>query len=359
MRTKTRNRVWAVVLTALLTLGALTIVAQPLPQSQSEQRQGPIKPKQEKKEDESFTLRVDVPIVSMDVTVMDRHGNFVSGLQVEHFRVYVDKKEVEVTAFAPSEAPITAVILLEANPTVGYLIYDNLDAVAMFLRQLKKDDWIALVTYDMKPHMENDFTQDQREILQSLRRLQFPGGFRESNFYDALLDTVDRIKDVEGRKSILYIGRGINTFPKKNWNDIRRVMRENDATFFAIGMTWLSQLSLERAESYGYNTAIPRMTLNLAEAQLKDLARKSGGQAYFPRFQGELPNIYHQIGTVMRNQYSLAIRPRDIKRDGKFHKIKIELVNPLNGEKLKVVDQNKKNVKYKIHHREGFYAPKG
>ena len=350
-------RYWAVILMGLLALGSLALIAQ---QPQSEQREGPLKRKEQKKDDQDFTLRVDVPIVNLDVSVVDRNGNTISGLQPHHFRVFVDKKEVEVTAFAPTEAPITVVMLVEANPSLGYyLTYNNLEAVALFLRQLQKDDWIALVGYDMKSRIEADFTQDQREIMQALQRMQYPAGFRESNFYDALLDTLDRIKDVEGRKAIIYIGRGIDTFSKKNWGDTRKVLREHDAIIFAIGMTWLSQLRNDQYEAAGYNMAISRMTLNLAEAQLKDITKKTGGKAYFPRFQAELPNIYQQVGAVLRSQYSLAIRPSEFERDGKFHKFKVKLVNPLNGEKLKVVDQNGKNVKYKVFHREGFYAPKG
>ena len=377
-----RGRAWAGVLLALLltagmafvvpAAGLVPVSAEPGAQEgqdpqkpqkpPSEQPEGPIqrrekKPQQE--EDEPFAIKVDVPIVNLDLTVVDRNGNFIPGLQPHHFRVYVDKKEVEVTAFAPSESPITAVILVEANPGLGYyLTYNNLEAVYLFLKQLKKGDWFALVGYDMRTRIEADFTQDQRKIMEALRRMQFPAGFRESNFYDALLDTLDRIKDVEGRKSIIIIATGVDTFSKHNWDETRRIVREHDATIFAIGMSWLLQLSYDRQEAFGRNMSIPRMTLQMAEAQLKDLARKSGGQAYFPRFQAALPGIYQEVGAVLRNQYSLAIRPGDIKRDGKFHKIKVELVGP-GGEKLKVVDQNGKNVKYKVYHRDGFYAPAG
>jgi hypothetical protein len=89
---------------------------------------------------------------------------------------------------------------------------------------------------------------------------------------------------------------------------------------------------------------------------LKALSEQSGGRAYFPRFVSALPGIYGEIGAMLRNQYSLAFRPKDFKRDGKYHEIEVELVGP-DGEKLKVLNQDGKNVKYKVHARKGYYSP--
>lgn len=345
----------ALLLLLLLGLGLYLAAGaqQPPP---SEQRQGPIRPKQQQQAEEPYALRVDVPLVNVDVTVVDRNGNIIPGLRREHFRIYLDGEEQEMVAFAPSEAPLTTVLLVEANPGLGYLLYENLDAAYLFLNQMRKDDWVALVSYDLKSHIVTDFTRARRDVIQGLRTLQFGGGFREANMYDAVANTLDNMKDIEGKKSIILIGTGRDTFSKLNWNKIRRITREHRVTIFGVGMTWLLQLYYDRLESRGYRINISRMDLHLAEAQIRDLAEQTGGRAYFPRFRAELPGVYQTIGAMLRNQYSLAFRPRDFKPDGKYHKIEVKLVGP-DGKALVVKNQNGKKVKYKVHARRGYYAP--
>lgn len=354
MRTR-KDTLGALLLGVLLLIvaGALLAGAQQPPPPQQEP-QGPLPPPAQ--EEAPYALRVDVPIVNVDVTVVDKDGNFVTGLERHHFRVYQDKEEQEIVAFAPSTAPLTTVLLVEANPANYRLLWDNLDAAYLFTRQLRKGDWIALMSYDLKPRLEVDFTQNSQEIVGGLRRLQFPAGFREANMFDAVADTLDRMKDIEGKKSIIVVGTGLNTFSRHTWDDIQKIARDHRTVIYGIGNTWLLQMAYERYELYGHDMSIPRMTLLTAEAQMKALAEQTGGRAYFPRFTSALPGIYSEIGAMLRNQYSLAFRPKDLARDGKYRKIEIELVGP-DGQKLKVVNQDGKDVKYKIYAREGYYSP--
>ncbi len=354
MRTQ-MNKTWLALTTWLLVAGAgaLLALAQQPPQ---EQQQGPLPPPPPQ-EEAPYALKVDVPIVNVDVTVVDKKGNFVTGLRKEHFRVFEDNQEQEIVAFAPTEAPLTTVLVVEASPLLGWWMQqDNLQAAYLFLRQLRKSDWVALVAYDMRPRLEVDFTQDQQEIVTALRHLQFPAGFSEVNMFDAIADTLDRMKEIDGKKSIVVIGTGLNTFGRHSWDDIQKIAREQHTTIFAVGMGWTLQLYYDRAEAYGRRVSIPRMELLTAEAQMRALAEQTGGRAYFPRFTGEIPGIYQEIGAMLRNQYSLAFRPKEFKRDGKYHKIKVELHGP-DGQKLKVIDQDGKEVKYQLYAREGYYAP--
>ncbi|MEE9235555.1 MAG: VWA domain-containing protein [Candidatus Acidoferrales bacterium] len=353
---KASRKPWGALALGLLLASSGWLLAAAQQPPPSEQRQGPIEP-QAKEEKTPYALRVEVPLVDVEVTVVDKNGNFIHGLQRGHFRVYLDGEEQEVVAFAPTEAPLTTVLLVEATPLVGYLLYQNVDTAYLFLQQLRKEDWVALIGYDLKPRIEVDFTRNRNDIVNALRHMQYGfGRFSEANLYDALIDTLDRLKDVEGKKSIILIGSGFDTFSQHTWDDARRIAREQRTTIFTIGMTWLIELALDRSEARGYRTSTQRMDIYIAQSQLRDLAKQTGGRAYFPRFITQMPSIYQEIGAMLRNQYSLAFRPRDFQRDGKFHKIEVKLVGP-NGEPLKVVDQNGKKVKYEVYARKGFYAP--
>jgi Ca-activated chloride channel homolog len=100
------------------------------------------------------------------------------------------------------------------------------------------------------------------------------------------------------------------------------------------------------------------MTFLQADNQMRTFTKESGGMAFFPRFYGEMPDIFHTISEAMRNQYVLTYSPSNQARDGKFRKIKVELVNPETNEPLPIKDVKGKPVKYKIVAKTGYNAPR-
>ena len=92
-----------------------------------------------------------------------------------------------------------------------------------------------------------------------------------------------------------------------------------------------------------------------ADNQMNTFAHMTGGRAYFPRFDGELPEIFHDIGQDIRNQYTIAYHPTNTKLDGSYRKLKVELVAP-DGGTLKVRDQKGHDVKVQIYARDGYTA---
>jgi hypothetical protein len=104
--------------------------------------------------------------------------------------------------------------------------------------------------------------------------------------------------------------------------------------------------------------AIQQMDFLQADNQMKTFAKETGGQAFFPRFFGEFPSIYQSISQALRNQYSIGYEPSNKARDGKFRKIKVELVNPSTNEPLRVTDEKGKPVKYQIIAKAGYTAPR-
>jgi hypothetical protein len=111
-------------------------------------------------------------------------------------------------------------------------------------------------------------------------------------------------------------------------------------------------------ESYGMMGPIASLDFLQADNQLRTFTKESGGMAFFPRFYGEFPEIYRNISEVLRSQYVLTYAPSNTARDGKFRKIKVELVNPETNQPLVVTDEKNKPVKYQILAKPGYTAPK-
>src|SRR6516165_9411168 len=204
----------AVLSLAMILLPARTPAQAPEPQTGGQPQQDHTAPKQTEKPTQQggATIALEVPVVTLDVIATTQHGDLLTGLKKENFRVLDNGVPQTITNAGPSDAPITMVILMEFSARFGgwYSYQAKYWADALF-PNLKQKDWVALVTFDMKPRTEVDFTQNKDELRQALYSLYFPG-FSESNVFDALLDTVDRLKDVKGKKSVLVLASGIDTF---------------------------------------------------------------------------------------------------------------------------------------------------
>jgi len=299
------------------------------------------------------TIAVDVPIVTLDVLATTQRGDILTDLKKENFRILDEGVPQTITTFGPLDAPITMVVLMEfSNVANGWFAaYAKYWADALF-PNLKPQDWVALVTFDMNHRLEVDFTQNKDEVRNAIYHLYFPG-FRESNIFDALLDTVDKLKDVKGKKSILVLASGIDTFSKHTLDQTMKQLRQSDVTIFCVGV---AKPLMNRIEARGGGGT--SMTVLQAENQLKTFAQLTGGYSWFPQFDGEIPGVLHDATAYLRNQYSLSYSPSNGARDGKFHKIKVELVAP-DGGPLTVQDQKGKKQKSLVYAREGYQAPKG
>ena len=107
-----------------------------------------------------------------------------------------------------------------------------------------------------------------------------------------------------------------------------------------------------------YMGPMQRMDFLQADNEMNTFARETGGKSFFPRFPGEYPGIFQNISQALRNQYSIAYHPSNQAKDGKFRKIKVELVNPENGEELRIVDEKHKPIKYSVIAKGGYTAPR-
>jgi VWFA-related protein len=319
--------------------------------AQSKDKQAPATPEQSPG---GFSISVTVPVVTVDAVVTDNDGNYLAGLKKENFRITEDGKVQTITNFAPTDAPITIVLLLEFSK-LGYEFYsvNAINWAAAFLGNLKKTDWVALETFNMRPHVDVDFTHNGSEVMRGLSQLYFPP-FSESNLFDALSDVLDRIKDVKGKKSVLVLASGMDTFSRINLDQALKRIRQTDATIFTVGVGGQLFLSAEMGNGGGFGQQLNYIQ---AENQLKTFAALTGGRSWFPRFDGEIPSIMRDIAASLRNEYSMAYSPSNTALDGKYRKIKVELVAP-DGGPLTVNNQKGKKIKFQVYARQGYTAPK-
>jgi VWFA-related protein len=351
-----------ILLTFLAGALALPLAEQPVlaqaPAGQQPSSQPPVQPppatSQQEPQQGGVSISVEVPIVTLDVVTTTQHGDLITGLKRDNFRIVEDGQPQTITNFAPSDAPLTIVMLMEFSSRGYYqwFAYQAKYWADAFFPNLQQKDWVALITFDMRSRIEADFTQNKDEVREALYHLYFPG-FSETNVFDAILDTVDRLKDVKGKKAILLLATGVDTFSKHTLDQTIKQLRQTDVSIFAVGLDKPYTNFLDSRGAFGSH-----LNFLQGENQLRTFAQMTGGFAWFPQFDGEIPGIFHEVAAFLRNQYSISYSPTNRVRDGKYRKLKVELVGP-DGGPLSVVDQKGKKQKYVIYAREGYQAPAG
>jgi Ca-activated chloride channel family protein len=315
--------------------------------------------KREKVDQENLpSFKSDVDMVTLDVAVLNNKGQFIPGIPGAHFRVLEDNVPQKVIEVKMGEAPITVAMVIEFSNLFqqywSYTWYQTLQASFGFLSTLKPEDYVAIIAYDIRPEILSDFSTDRMKAQEAMRRLNTPG-FSEANLFDALTDTADRMAEIEGRKAIVVLTSGIDTFSKQTFDQCRKSLQQSGVPIYGIG---LMQAIRERYDSMGALGPIARMDFLQADNQMRTFSKETGGQAFFPRFEGEMPSVFGAIHQAMRNQYVLTYSPSNKTHDGAYRKIKVELVNPATNEPLSITDEKKKPVKYSVVAKPGYKAPR-
>ncbi len=296
-----------------------------------------------------YQLSITSNLVNVDAVVTDQDGNILTGLKRDNFRVTDNGEPQQITNFAPTDAPITIVMLMEfSNIGGGWFAQFAKYWSYGFLSHLNKNDWVALITYDLNQHIEVDFTQNKEEVQEAIASLFFPG-FSEANTFDAVLDTIDRLQDVKGKKSILLMSSGYDTFSKHTLDQTLKRLKNTDVTIFCVGTAEEIAVRSTRDGGVGYLQA---------KNQLSTFSKMTGGFAWFPRFDGELPGIFQSVTAFLRNQYTIGFVPSNTTHDGKYHKLKVEVLDD-KGNPLTVNDKKGKPRKIVVYAREGYTAISG
>lgn len=291
------------------------------------------------------SFKLDVALVNVDVLVTDEDGKVLSGLKAGNFRILDNGVPQTIESFAPTSAPITVVILMEASgASYGYFAAKGAEWASGFLDHLDEKDWVALVTYDLRSTVRVDFTHQRYKVRDALSALG-PTSFNEADLYDALTETLEKLDGVKGRKSILLLSTGNNSLSEATMDEVQARLRRTDAVLFCVGLAEAEFLRWGGTDS----------SYLQQKNALLSFARQTGGIALFPRFDGELPSIFRTVVSFLRNEYTLTFRLPQERRDGGFHRLKVEVVGP-GGKPLVVTNEKGKQRRVKVFAREGYTA---
>jgi Ca-activated chloride channel family protein len=260
------------------------------------------------------TLRVDSNLVLVPVTVCDPNNRPVTGLEKEHFKVFDDKIEQTVTHFAMDDEPLAVGLVFDISGSMGPKLRRSRMAAAEFFKRSNPEDEFFLVEFNDQPKLLVPLTRNTQEIQNQLT-------FSQSKGRTALLDAIfmamhEMKRSTMKRKALLIISDGGDNSSRYTETEVRNLVRESDVLIYAIGIF----------EPYGSRGRSPEELSG--PGLLNELAEQTGGRHFPVDDLAELPDVAAKIGIELRNRYVLGYSPTDYQRDGRYHRVKVQLITP-------------------------------
>jgi Ca-activated chloride channel homolog len=282
-------------------------------------------------QDKDFSVSVDVQLVQLPVSVLDKDGRPINGLGKNDFEVFEDGVSQEISFFKHEDVPLSMGLVIDNSGSMHNKRERVNDAALSFVRESNPEDEAFIVNFDDAAYLEQDFTNKMDDLIRALGFLDTRG---ETALYDALyLSAVHVTEGKKDKKALLVITDGEDNRSKYSLDKVLAKLRELKVTVYAIGL-------LEEEDARG------KSTLKKARDVLQKFADTTGGQAFFPKSVDQIGELCHRIAHDLRNQYTLGYTPSNQKLDGSWRKITVRL------------NSFRSPSRVTVRAKEGYYAPK-
>lgn len=183
--------------------------------------------------DDDQVVKLESTLVNIPLLVSDRSGRYVPQLSKRDFELYEDGVRQEIADFGSEQVPFSVVLMLDVSPSVEGNIQDIQDAALDFVRQLRAQDRVMVVSFDRSPHYLTDFTSDRRQLESAIRSISTGSG---TSVYDAVYDAVShRLRNVEGRKALILFSDGEDTTSSHaSYDDAISIVTESDVLVYGL-----------------------------------------------------------------------------------------------------------------------------
>lgn len=273
--------------------------------------------------------------VSLYVTVEDG-DKLIGNLVEQNFRVTENGQPRRFRLEKP-ETPVTIALLVEHSRSSWFYVSDIASAMQGFMNVAPEGNWYALATFSHGVEVQVDFTKEKGKVASAFTSLPQPA-WNEVDTYDAVYFMLERLERLAGRRVLIVIGSGLDSFSSHSLEEVQKKIESTNVVVYGVGAG-----SMLRGYYEPYLGTLARMDLLRAESFLKMLAQKSGGQAWFPRFETAFQGVLQGIMQMLEFQYKL-VYTSEFPRDRAFHRIKVEA--------FRVVDDKRHD--YTVRVREGW-----
>lgn len=263
------------------------------------------------------SFRGGIELVSLNVTVTDAAGRYVTDLAREHFQVFEDGAQQEVTFFNRTNLPVALSILMDTSASMEDKLQTAQDAAIGFVRRLRPQDLAQLIDFDSRVRVAQSFTAAIPEMEHAIRRTTADGS---TSLHNAIYISLKELKKIRAndtddirRQAIIVLSDGEDTSSLVSFDEVLELAKRSETAVYAIGLR-----SPDVYKQRGFSEA---------EFVLRQLTQQTGGRVFFPKQIAELTGVYGQIAEELSSQYTLGYTSRNPKRDGAWRRIVVRLAN--------------------------------
>jgi Ca-activated chloride channel homolog len=283
-------------------------------------------------------------VVTLKLLVQDVNGYFIPDLRRDNFVVYEnDVKQTNATVEI-EHAPVSLALALEFGgryPSLNKILANQVsEGGRQLIEAVGREDRIAIWKYADRPELLTDFSQDHGKLNTLLSSLQ-PPSVSEANSYDALVAILGHMREVDGRKALILLSSGVDTFSKAPFDEALKVAAISNTPVYAIS---LGEMLQRAADVFGTSAPSARIDWKRAEHELAEIARASGGRLYSPSISIDLSVIDDDIMENLKVRYVITYKSSAAGNLDSPRKVRVELLNPKTGGPIQIVDASGKTI---------------
>jgi len=281
---------------------------------------------------EQPSFRTGIDVVSLNVTATDVDHRFVTDLERESFLVYEDGIQQEISFFTRTQLPIALALLIDTSASMDERMATAQEAAIGFSQRLQPGDLAEIIDFDSRVDILQSFTNDVEELEFAIRQTSAGGS---TSLYNALYISLKELKkaplqvDQIRREAIVVLSDGEDTSSLVTFEEVLELAKRSETAIYSIGLK-----SEDNRSRTGFREA---------DFVLRQLARETGGQVFFPENIEELPAVYQQISDELSSQYTVGYISANPLRNGQWRRI--------------VVQVDRKGISART--KQGYYAPTG
>jgi Ca-activated chloride channel family protein len=262
----------------------------------------------------AFSSAVDV--VSLNITIADSAGRYVTDLEPTNFDVFEDGVKQDITFFNKSNSPVALSLLLDTSASMETRLSTAQEAAVGFARRLRSQDLGEVIDFDSRVITLQTFTNEGGLLEQAIRKTSAGGS---TSMYNAVYIALKNLKKIVAttpdeirRQAIVVLSDGEDTSSLLPFEEVLDLAKRSETAIYAIGLRGTDDSSSAK----GFREA---------EFVLRQFSQETGGRAFFPSNIGDLAGIYGQISDELSSQYTVGYTSKNVKRDGAWRRIVVRV----------------------------------
>jgi Ca-activated chloride channel homolog len=279
----------------------------------------------------SLLFRAGIDVVSLNVTVTDPAGRYVTDLAEDELSVFEDGAKQDLTFFSRTNFPVTLAFLIDTSSSMEDKMLTAQEAAIGFARRLRPQDQAEVIDFDSRAEVRQTFTSSIPDLERAIRKTAAGGS---TSLYNAVYISLKELKKTQvspakevRRQAVILLTDGEDTSSLVTFDEVLELARRSETTIYAIGL-----MSADSTSSRGFREA------NFA---LRQFSGETGGRAFFPNDIKDLASTYGQIFEELSSQYTVGYMSKNPRADGAWRRIVVRVTRP--------------NVTART--KEGYYAP--